>query len=130
MNVPLMLNVLIMASLYVTLHQIPMYVFNVWKIPIVLQMSLSVISLTMYALQMVSTLNKVIKGKMIKLLMHFELKVNNDFFYDQTYRYLDIHAHPKCGGVSHDVYLTHCHEAFNHGLLLVCYWLFGWHGCE
>ena len=76
------------------------------------------------------TLNKVIKGKMIKLLMHFELKVNNDFLYDQMYRYLNIHAHPKCGGVSHDVYLTHCHEAFNHGLLLVCYWLFGWHGCE
>ena len=62
MNVPLMLNVLMMASLFATLHQIPMYAFNVLKILIVNhRTSLCETSLTMYALQMVSTLNKVIK---------------------------------------------------------------------
>ena len=58
MNVPLMLNVMMMASLFATLHQIPMYAFNVLKILIVHQRSVTL--LTTFV-KLVSTLTQVIR---------------------------------------------------------------------
>ena len=49
MNVPLQLNVLSLASLGVTLHQIPMYVFNVLIILIAPKTHLNVSYLKMFA---------------------------------------------------------------------------------
>ena len=49
MNVPLMLNVMMMASLFATLHQIPMYVFNALIILIVNQTNHIVTCLKMFA---------------------------------------------------------------------------------
>ena len=61
MNVPLMLNVLIMASLYVTLHQIPMYVFNALIILIVNQTNHIVTYLKMFATN-VSSAKLILEG--------------------------------------------------------------------
>ena len=60
MNVPLMLNVMIMimASPIATLHQIPMYAFNVLKILIVHQRS---VTLPTMFVMLVSTLTQVIR---------------------------------------------------------------------